>query len=53
MRRGPYSLDLKKQIKVRLDDITFEKITKVSEEQERTISSILRDLIVTRLTEAS
>ncbi len=34
MRRGPYSLDLKKQIKVRLDDITFEKITKVSEEQE-------------------
>ena len=53
MRKGPYSLDLKKQIKVRLDDITFEKLTKVSEEQKRTISSILRDIIVTRLTEAS
>ena len=53
MRRGPYSLDLKKQIKVRLDDISFEKLAKISEDKERTISSILRDIIVTRLTEAS
>ena len=53
MKRGAFSLDLKKQIKVRLDDITFEKLAKVSEDKERTISSILREFIVTRLTEAS
>jgi predicted DNA-binding protein len=49
MKRGGYALDLKKQIKVRIDNITFERLTQLSEENEKTISSLLRDIIIDRL----
>jgi len=49
MKRGGYPLDLKKQIKVRVDDLTFEKLSQLSEETEKPISSILRTIIIDRL----
>jgi len=50
MRKGPYQLDLKKQLKVRVDEDTFDKITQLSEKVLKTKSSILRDLIAENLT---
>ena len=49
MKRGGYALDLKKQIKVRIDNITFEKLTQLSEETEKPISAVLRTIISKRL----
>ena len=51
MRRGGYAMDLKKQVKVRIDEETFEKLTKLSEENQRTKAWILRDIIVRRSNE--
>ena len=51
MRRGAYPMDLTRQLKVRIDENTFQKITRLSEEKERTISWIVRDIIVRRLFE--
>jgi hypothetical protein len=51
MRRGGYPMDLTRQLKVRVDEETFEKITKLSEEKELTRSWILRDIIVRKLFE--
>jgi TfoX/Sxy family transcriptional regulator of competence genes len=36
MRRGAYPMDLTRQLKVRIDESTFQKITRLSEEEERT-----------------
>ena len=44
-------MDLSKQLKIRVDDETFEKINQLSEEKERTKSWIVRDIIVRRLLE--
>jgi predicted DNA-binding protein len=49
MRRGAYPMDLTRQIKVRIDEITFEKITQLSEQKETTKSWIVRDIIVRSL----
>lgn len=38
-RRGTYSKDLKKEIKLRIDEATFKKITEISEEKGETKSS--------------
>lgn len=46
-------MDLTRQIKVRIDEITFEKITQLSEQKETTKSWIVRDIIVRRLFEIS
>ena len=51
MRRGAYHLDLTKQLKVRIDESTFQKITGLSEEKERTKSWVVRDIIVRKLFE--
>ena len=51
MRRGGYALDLTKQLKVRVDDETFEKIAGLSEKEERPKSWIVRDIIVRKLFE--
>jgi len=45
MRRGAYPMDLTRQIKVRIDENTFEKITQLSEQKETTKSWIVRDII--------
>ena len=50
MRKGPYPLDLRKQIKVRVNNETFEKLTQLSDEDQRTKSSILRGFIIENLT---
>jgi predicted DNA-binding protein len=44
-RSTTYSKDLKKQIKLRIDEKTFRKITQLSEEAEKNKSWFLRDLI--------
>ena len=49
MRRGGYSMNLVKQVKVRLDENTFKNIIKISKKKRRTISSLLRDIIQTNL----
>jgi hypothetical protein len=49
MRRGAYPMDLTRQIKVRIDEITFDKITQLSEKEEKTKSWIVRDIIVRSL----
>jgi hypothetical protein len=49
MRRGAYPMDLTRQIKVRIDEITFDKITELSEKEEKTKSWIVRDIIVRSL----
>lgn len=48
-KRGPYTLDLTKQIKVRVNEVTFKQLLKMSEETDRPISSILREVISNRL----
>ncbi len=40
-----YAKNLQKQIKVRIGEVTFNKITEISEEAEKTKSLFLRDLI--------
>ena len=40
---------LQKQIKVRIDEVTFNKITEFSEEAEKNTSWVLRDIIITGL----
>lgn len=45
MKRGTYAMDLKKQIKLRVDEDTFEKITNLSDKQEKNKSSLLREII--------
>jgi predicted DNA-binding protein len=50
-RRHGYPMNLTKQLKIRVDNETFEKITRLSEEQETTRSWILRDIIVRKLFE--
>ena len=45
MRKGPYQLDLRKQLKVRVNNETFEKLAQLSEEDQRTKSSILRGFV--------
>ena len=53
MKRGGYALDLKKQIKVRIDNITFERLNRLSQENNTTISSLLRTVIIKRLEHVS
>lgn len=48
-KRGPYTLDLTKQVKVRVNDVTFKQLLKISEENDRPISSVLREMIFSRL----
>ena len=50
MRKGPYPLDLRKQLKVRVNNETFEKLAQLSEEDQKTKSSILRGFIAENLT---
>jgi len=50
MRKGPYQLDLRKQLKVRVNNETFEKLAQLSEEDQKTKSSILRGFIAENLT---
>ena len=50
MRKGPYQLDLRKQLKVRVNNETFEKLAQLSEEDQKTKSSILRGFITENLT---
>lgn len=45
MYRGPYSKNLTKEIKLRLDEDTLKKITETSEKQEKNISLFLREII--------
>ena len=45
MRRGAYPMDLTRQLKVRIDESTFEKIAQLSEEERKTKSWIVRDII--------
>lgn len=49
MRRGGYSMNLVKQIKVRLDEATFKQLIKASNKKERTLSWLLRDIIMSSL----
>ena len=49
MRRGGYPMDLTRQVKVRIDEDTFEKLSQLSEENQRPKSWILRDIIVRSL----
>lgn len=44
-KRGTYSKDLKKEIKLRIDEATFKKITEISEEKGETKSRIMREVI--------
>jgi len=44
-RSTTYSKDLTEQIKLRIDEKTFRKITQLSEEAEKNKSWFLRDLI--------
>lgn len=45
MKRGGYSMDLKKQIKFRLDEATLKYLIKISEKKERTLSWLIRDIV--------
>jgi len=45
MRRGTYTKDLTKELKVRINENTFKRITQLSEEQEINKSLILRQII--------
>jgi predicted DNA-binding protein len=45
MNRRTYAKNLQKQIKVRIDEVTFNKITELSEKTGKTKSLFLRDLI--------
>ena len=45
MRKGPYPMDLVRQVKVRIDEDTFNNLTNISEETQKTKSRILRDFI--------
>jgi hypothetical protein len=49
MKRGGYSMDLVKQVKVRIDEHTFKNLIKISKKKGRTISSLLRDIIESSL----
>ena len=45
MNRRTYAKNLQRQIKVRIDEVTFNKITELSEKTGKTKSLFLRDLI--------
>lgn len=53
MRRGAYAMDLVKQIKVRVDENTFEEICKLSQKIGTTRSWVVRDILVRRFFETS
>ena len=51
MRRGPYRLDLRKQVKVRIDEDSFYKMEKVAEKKQITKSQLFRNLLEKMITE--
>lgn len=51
MKRGPYKMDLKKHVKVRIDEDSFEKMEKVAEKNKITKSQLFRNLLDKMITE--
>ncbi len=49
MRRGGYPMDLKKQLKFRVNEEIYKEISRRSEDQGKTLSCFLRDIIIKSL----